>query len=174
MIITLIGMPGAGKTCMGKALAKKFNMKFLDGDKLIEQVKGKKLHEIIAESGNEEFKRIEEEVLLSVEDDNIILAPGGSAIYYDSFMKKCKQRGLVVYLYASPKTIIDRLGDFSKRGIVLKEGQTIYDLYNERAALLEKYSDITVNCDGVQFAKYRGILCHTVKKALRSLNNSNT
>ena len=167
MIITLIGMPGAGKTCMGKGLAKKFDMKFLDGDKLIEQIKGKKLHEIITEFGLDGFKKIEEEVLLSVDEDNLVLAPGGSAIYYDSVMSKLSEKGIIVYLYVSPKTIIERLGDFSKRGVVLEDGKTIYDLYKERRPYFEKYADLTINCDGDQFAKYRAILCHEVKKMLR-------
>ena len=70
-------------------------------------------------------------------------------------MRHFKERGIIVYLYASPKTIIERLGDFSKRGVALKPGQTIYDLYNERAPLLEKYADITVNCDSSAFSKFQ-------------------
>ena len=155
MVITLIGMPASGKTCMGKTLAQKLHMKVIDGDKLIESIHGKKLHEIIDEVGLEGFKKIEEETLLSINEDNIIVTPGGSAVYYESFMKKSKERGPVVYLYASPETLLIRLGDFSKRGIVLPEGFTIKDLYNERAPLFEKYADIIVDCDGLAYSKYR-------------------
>ena len=155
MVITLIGMPASGKTCMGKTLAQKLHMKVIDGDKLIESIHGKKLHEIIDEVGLEGFKKIEEETLLSINEDNIIVTPGGSAVYYESFMKKSKERGPVVYLFASPETLLIRLGDFSKRGIVLPEGFTIKDLYNERAPLFEKYADIVVDCDGLAYSKYR-------------------
>lgn len=155
MIVTLIGMPGAGKTCMGKALSKKLGMNLIDGDKLIEKNTGRKLQSIIDEDGVEAFKKIEEETLLSINDDNTIITPGGSAIYYDNVMKHFQDLGIVVYLYVSPKNLVKRLGDFSKRGIVLKPGQTIEDLYNERRPLLEKYADITVNCDGGFYSSYQ-------------------
>ena len=167
MVITLIGMPGAGKTCMGKMLGQKFHMKVVDGDKLIESIHGMKLHEIIEKHGNEGFKKIEEEALMSIEDDNIIVTPGGSAVYYEEFMKKSRERGPVVYLYASPEALIMRLGDFSKRGIVLPEGFTIADLYTERAPLFEKYSDFTVNCNGTAYSRYRYVAISKIRKYIR-------
>ncbi|MBQ8322032.1 MAG: shikimate kinase [Clostridia bacterium] len=155
MTITLIGMPAAGKSCMGRALAKKLGMKVIDGDRLIEEVTGRALQDIIDEDGLDAFKRLEEEILLSIKEDNVIITPGGSAIYYDNVMTYFKERGIVVYLYVSPKNLIRRLGDFSKRGVVLKPGQTIVDLYNERAPLLQKYADVTVNCDGSRYSYYQ-------------------
>ncbi len=155
MTITLIGMPGAGKTCMGKALARKLGMRVVDGDHLIESIHGKKLQSIINENGIDAFKKIEEETLLSITDDNIIITPGGSAIYYDTVMKHFASMGPVVYLYVSPRNLIRRLGDYSKRGIVLKPAQTIEDLFLERRPLLEKYADITVNCDGGYYSYYQ-------------------
>lgn len=155
MTITLIGMPGAGKSCMGRALSKKMNMKTVDGDRLIEEKTGRKLQDIIDTDGLDEFRRIEEEVLLSINEDNLIVTPGGSAVYYESVMEHFKSMGPVIYLYVSPNNLLKRLGDFSKRGIVLKPGQTISDLYNERRPLLEKYADITVNCDGTHYSYYQ-------------------
>lgn len=155
MNITLIGMPASGKSCMARYLSKKLKMKTIDGDRLIERVTGRELQEIIDNDGLDEFKRIEEEVLLSIDDDNLIISPGGSAIYYPKAMEHFKERGIIVYLYASVEVIIDRLGDFSKRGVALKPGQTIYDLYNERTPLLEKYADVVVSCDGSAFSKYQ-------------------
>ena len=119
MTITLIGMPAAGKSCMGRNLSKKLNMKAIDGDRLIEQVTGRKLQDIIDEDGLDAFKAVEEQVLLSIKDDNVIIAPGGSAVYYDSVLQQFKSKGLVVYLYASPEVITKRLGDFSKRGVAV-------------------------------------------------------
>lgn len=151
----LVGMPAVGKSCMGRALAKKFNMKLVDGDKVIEQTEGRKLQQIMDEEGLEGFKAIEERVLLSIKEDNIIFTPGGSAVYYPAVMEQFRKSGIVIYLYASAETISNRLVDFSKRGVVLKEGMTMLDLYNERAPLFEKYADITVSCDGTNFGKYR-------------------
>ena len=154
MTIMLVGMPAVGKSCMGRALAKKFNMRLVDGDKVIEKTEGRKLQEIMDQEGLLGFKEIEERVLLSIKDDNIIFTPGGSAIYYPAVMEQFKKSGIVVYLYASAETISNRLVDFSKRGVVLKPGMTMLDLYNERAPLFEKYADITVSCDGTNFRKY--------------------
>ncbi len=167
MTITLIGMPAAGKSCMGRHLSKKMKMKVIDGDRLIEQVTGRKLQQIIDEDGLDGFKSIEEQVLLTINEDNVIIAPGGSAVYYDSVMQHFKSMGVVVYLYASPETISARLGDFSKRGVALKPGQTIHDLYLERAPLLEKYADITVNCDGNAFPKYHAEMFDKISKILK-------
>lgn len=155
MTITLIGMPAVGKSIMGKAIAKQFNMRLVDGDKIIERKQGRKLQTIMDEDGLDGFMRIEEETLLTVNEDNIVFTPGGSAVYYPAVMEHFKKSGIVVYLYASAETISNRLVDFSKRGVVLKEGMTMQDLYNERAPLFEKYADVTVNCDGTAFAKYR-------------------
>ena len=168
MIFTLVGMPASGKSCMGKAIASKLKMQLLDGDRLIEANTGKKLQEIIDEKGLEAFKKIEEETLLSIEDDNIILAPGGSAVYYDSVMKKCKERGKIIYIYVSLPIIKKRLGDYSQRGVVLKPGQTIDDLYNERTKLYEKYADITINCNGTEYQKYRKELIDKISDLLNS------
>ena len=166
MTVTLIGMPGAGKSCMGRALSRKLKMRVVDGDRLIEERTGKKLYEIIDEEGLDGFKKIEEETLLSITEDNIIISPGGSAIYYDKVMQHFKERGIVIYLYVSPDTLLARLGDFSKRGIVLKEGQTIKDLYEERAPLMEKYADIKLNCDGVAYGKYQKTALELIKKRI--------
>ena len=164
MKITLIGMPAVGKSCMGRYLSRKLNMKLIDGDRLIEKKTGRALQEIIDTDGLEAFKRIEEEILLSIDSDDVILTPGGSAVYYDSVMKHFKKDGIIVYLYASVDTIIERLGDFSNRGVALKPGQTIEDLYNERAPLLEKYADVRINCDGKAFSKYQADVYCAVKK----------
>ena len=155
MTVTFIGMPGAGKTCMGRAMARALGMKLIDGDRLIEKVTGKKLYEIIEEQGIEGFKRLEEQILLSIDDDNAIISPGGSAVYYDSVMKHFKKKGVIVYLYVSCNTLKSRLGDFSKRGVVLAEGQSFEDLFRERTPLMQKYADITLNCNGNAFAKYQ-------------------
>ena len=167
MTITLIGMPASGKSCMARYLSKKLLMKTVDGDKLIEKVYGRALQDLIDKDGLDEFKRIEEEVVLSIDEDNLIISPGGSAIYYPSVMEKFKKMGIIVYLYASPKEIVHRLGDFSKRGVVLAPGQTIYDLYNERAPLLEKYADLTINCDGSAFPKYQADAYAKISKLLK-------
>ncbi|MBE6534906.1 MAG: shikimate kinase [Ruminococcaceae bacterium] len=155
MRFVLIGMPGCGKSCMGRALQSKLKIRTIDTDKVIEQRQGKKLCEIIDELGLEGFKKLEEETLISLTEDNVIFSTGGSAIYYSRAMEHFKETAKIIYLKCSYKTIERRLGDFSKRGVVLKPGQTLLDLYNERAPLYEKYADAVVNCDGNAYPRYQ-------------------
>ena len=170
MTITLIGMPGVGKSCMGKILAKKLHMKFIDGDKLIIDITGKKIQEIIDLYGIEEFKRIERNVLLSINEDNAVIAPGGSSIYYEDVMEHFKTIGKVVYLYAGIPVITERLGDFSKRGVVLDKGKTLKDMFDERIPLLEKFADIKINCNGNNFIRYQ----HNLISIVENLTSHNS
>ena len=164
MVITFIGMPGSGKSCMGRAMAGKLKMKLIDSDKLIEKRCGKKLQELIDELGVDEFRRIEEETLLSITGDNLIISTGGSAVYSDAGMRHLKELGKVFYLFCSYETVRKRIGDFSKRGIVLKPGQTILDLYNERAPLYKKYADVTILCDGEAYPQYQSAVIRAAKR----------
>ena len=164
MVITFIGMPGSGKSCMGRAMAGKLKMKLIDSDKLIEKRCGKKLQELIDEVGVDEFRRIEEETLLSISGDNLIISTGGSAVYSDAGMRHLKELGKVFYLFCSCDTVKKRIGDFSKRGIVLKPGQTISDLYNERAPLYKKYADVTILCDGEAYPQYQSAVIRAAKR----------
>lgn len=138
-------------------------MKNIDSDKLIERTKGKKLHELIDEFGLDGFKRIEEEVLLSIDLDNIILSTGGSAVYYPKVMEHYKKIGVIIYLYCSYEVIEERLGDFSKRGVVLKPDQTLRDLYEERTALYKRYADIIVDCSGNAYNQYQARVVAAIK-----------
>lgn len=145
--LTLIGMPGAGKSTIGVLLAKALGYKFIDTDLVIQQREGKLLKEIIAQEGNSEFKRIEEEVNASIEADQSVIAPGGSAIYSEKAMEHFRKIGKVIYLKLSFESVKHRLGNLKARGVVLEQGQTLYDLYCERVPIYEKYADIVVDLD---------------------------
>ena len=172
MVITFIGMPGSGKSCMGRAMAGKLKMKLIDTDKLIEKRMGKKLQELIDELGVEEFRRIEEETLLSITGDNLIISTGGSAVYSDAGMRHLKELGKVFYLFCSCETVKKRIGDYSKRGIVLKSGQTIADLYNERAPLYKKYADVTILCDGEAYPQYHSAVIRAARRFMQRDKNT--
>lgn len=163
MMYTLIGMPGVGKSCMARAVASKLKMRALDGDRLIVKRMGMPLWQILETYGTDGFQKIEEETLLSVSGDRILLATGGSAVYYPRVMEHCRAVGRTIYLSASLPVILERLGDFSKRGIVLREGQTIRDLYEERTALYEKYADFTVSCNGNAYSRYQAEVMRVIE-----------
>lgn len=143
--ITLIGMPASGKTSVGVILAKRLGKKFVDTDIVIQKKYGKLLKELIDEYGDEGFREIEDEVNASVDVENSIISPGGSVIYGERAMSHLKDISIIIYLELSYTAIKSRLGDLRDRGITLKEGQTLKDLYFERVPLYKKYADITVN-----------------------------
>ncbi len=149
MNITLIGMPASGKSMVGVLLAKRLGMEFIDGDLLIQKQEKRLLKEIIEQEGIEQFIQIESEVHEKLQVTNTVIAPGGSVIYSEKAMKHLKEIGIVVYLKVSYEEIANRLGNVKERGVVLKDGMTLRDLYDERVPLYEKYADITVNEDGM-------------------------
>jgi len=146
--IVLIGMPGAGKSTVGVVLAKKLGYRFTDSDLVIQERTGKMLHEIIAEKGTDGFLLVEDEVNASLNCDRTVIATGGSVIYCPRAMEHLGQIGRVVYLKLSYPAIAERLGDLQERGVALKKGQTLEDLYKERIRLYEKYADVTIDCEG--------------------------
>ena len=140
--IVLIGMPGVGKSTVGVILAKMIGYQFIDADLLIQKQEGKLLHEIIAEKGTDGFIEIEERVNASIEASHTIIATGGSVVYGKKAMEHLSRIGTVVYLKVPYDTLEKRLEDIKGRGVVLKEGQTLRTLYDERTPLYEKYADI--------------------------------
>ncbi len=147
--IILIGMPGAGKSTVGVVLAKKLGYAFVDSDLIIQSKEGRLLHEIISKRGIEGFWKIEETVNASIEAHRCVIATGGSAVYGAKAMEHFKQIGSIIYLQLSCDAIADRLGDLSERGVTLKEGQGLPELYDERIPLYEKYADVTIDCEAM-------------------------
>ncbi len=146
--IVLLGMPGSGKSTVGVLLAKRLGKQFVDTDLLIQEQEGRLLCDIIAKEGLEGFIEIENRVNCSVNVENSVIAPGGSAVYGKEAMEHFKESAEVVYLKLSYRSIKRRLGDLTKRGVVFKPGQTLKALYKERCPLYEQYADYIVECDG--------------------------
>lgn len=143
--ITLIGMPGAGKSTIGIVLAKVLGFDFIDSDLLIQKGEGKLLWQIMRDVGIAGFNEIEERINSEINTENSVIATGGSVIYGPKAMEHLRSISTVVYLKVNPSTLKRRLGDLEKRGVVLKPGQTLADLFEERIPLYEKYAHITVN-----------------------------
>ena len=146
--VILIGMPGCGKTTIGTELSEKIGYGYVDSDSVIVAREGKRLPQIIEELGREAFLDIEAKVNSELCADRCVIATGGSVIYRDYAMQKLKTMGTVVYLKLSYETIKARLGDLKARGVALKDGFTLKDLYEERTPLYEKYADVAVELDG--------------------------
>jgi len=147
--IVLIGMPGVGKSTLGVVLAKELGFEFVDADLLIQKREKRLLKEIIADEGVEGFLKIENEVNAGISTTETVIATGGSVIYGQGAMEHLKEIGTVVYLKLDYETLDSRLGSLKGRGVVLKDGQTLKDLYNERVPLYEKYADVIVDEAGL-------------------------
>lgn len=147
--VVLIGMPGAGKSTIGVLLAKSMLYSFVDTDLMIQNTCGKSLCDIIDENGTDAFLKTENDVICAGEFDRCVIATGGSAVYGEEAMAKLKADGTVIYLELPLTEIERRLGDIHTRGVAMKNGTTVAELYTERKSLYEKYADITLNCTGL-------------------------
>ncbi|MBQ7368568.1 MAG: shikimate kinase [Clostridia bacterium] len=146
--IVLIGMPTSGKTTIGTELSAVIGYGYIDSDSVIVARAGKNLRDLIAELGNDGYLDFEAKVNAELAADRCVIATGGSAIYRESGMSKLKNNATVVYLQMSFEEMRRRLGDIAARGVVLKDGFSLRDMYEERLPLYEKYADLTVSIDG--------------------------
>jgi shikimate kinase len=147
--IILIGMPGAGKSTVGVILAKVLGYNFIDSDLLIQEQEGCLLKDIIDNKGLEGLIAIEERVNAGIAAEHTVIATGGSVIYGVKAMKHLRSIGTVIYIRLSYETITSRLGNIRQRGVVLREDQTLEDLYNERCPLYEKYAHLVIDGEGL-------------------------
>ena len=148
--IILIGMPGSGKSTVGVVLAKKLGFQFIDSDLVIQEQSGKLLYQLIEELGEAGFLVLENKINAQIQADKSVIATGGSAVYGEEAMRHFKKTGTVVYLKLPYEELEVRLGDLHKRGVVIKKGSSLRELYEERTPLYEKYADITVYCSGIE------------------------
>jgi len=141
-------MPASGKSTVGVILAKVIGFDFIDTDLLIQRAEKKRLSQIIKERGVDGFLEVENRVNASVEADHCVIATGGSAVYGEEAMRHFKKIGHIMYLKVSFETLRKRLRNIKERGVALKEGQTLRDLYDERVVLYEKYADTVIEEEG--------------------------
>lgn len=146
--IILIGMPASGKSTVGVVVAKRLGYEFVDTDLLIQKQEKRLLKEIIEQEGNDGFLAIENQVNRDLDVEYAVIAPGGSVVYCEEAMLHFKEIGDVVYLQTSFEEINKRILNAKNRGVVLREGQTLHDLYEERVKLFEKYADYTISEEG--------------------------
>lgn len=159
--IILIGMPGSGKSTCGVIAAKVMLKNFFDTDLLLQGLEQSRLQDLIDEKGTDYFYTAEEKAICSLQLEATVIATGGSVIYSDKAMQHLRSLGKVIYLHLSYETMLQRINDFTTRGIVVKQGSTLRDMYNERRPLYQKYADAVIDCEN-----------NTVEETVRSITQA--
>lgn len=147
--LTLIGMPGAGKSTVGIILAKMLTFRFVDTDILIQTSQHKSLQQIIDGSDHLHLRKIEEREILHLNIANHVIATGGSAVYSEEAMVHLRAISKIIFLKVGYDEILKRIRNFKTRGIAKSKDQTFLELYEERQRLYEKYADATIDCTGL-------------------------
>ena len=162
--IILIGMPGSGKSTCGVLAAKALLKNFYDTDLLVQGLEGKRLQDIIDAKGIEYFLKKEEQAILSLNVDATVIATGGSVVYSTAAMEHLRSLGKVIYLNLSYDTMCHRIKNITTRGVVMRCGHTLRDMYDERLPLYTRYADAVIDCDG-------NTVEQTVQKIVRMTDN---
>ena len=161
--VVLIGMPASGKSTCGVIAAKVLLKNFFDTDLLVQGLEQSRLQELIDTRGTDYFFEAEEKAILSLQLEATVIATGGSVIYSEKAMQHLKSLGKVIYLRMSYEKMLERINDLTTRGIVVKNGTTLLDMYNERIPLYEKYADCIIDCDS-------NTVEETVEEIIKAIN----
>ena len=147
--MTLIGMPGVGKSTVGVLLAKATGRSFLDTDLLIQEREGERLQALIAKHGAEAFCERENELIAALDCARTVIATGGSAVYGEQAMEHLRATSRVVHLALPLAELADRLESLAVRGVVMRPGQSLASLYAEREPLYRRYAHRTLPTAGL-------------------------
>jgi shikimate kinase len=146
--IVLIGMPGVGKSTLGVLLAKQLSKTFVDTDLLIQLRQKTTLQTIVDNHGYMRLREVEESEIVRLQEQNAVIATGGSAVYSEKAMKHLRENGTIIYLKLGIAELLKRINDWETRGLAKPKDQSFEDLYKERTALYEKYGEFVVDCSG--------------------------
>lgn len=163
--IVLIGMPGCGKSTIGVVLAKTLASYFIDTDLIIQVQQKNTLQRLIDDYGLDKFCEYENNALLAVSGADTVIATGGSAVFCTDGMAHLKENGICVYLKLPCDELKKRLANITTRGIAMRKGRTIDDVYKERIPLYEKYADLVIDCMGKTVEEIVEIISKTVENS---------
>lgn len=161
--IVLTGMPGVGKSTIGVILAKQLGYEFVDSDLVIQRRENRLLSEIIEHEGVDGFIEIENQVNTSLSVEKSVIATGGSVVYGREAMEHLKKTGKIIYLRISYQELENRLGNLKGRGVILRKGQTLRHIYEERIPLYEMYADYIVDEENLDIEGTLQKILETIK-----------
>ncbi|MBQ2388815.1 MAG: shikimate kinase [Clostridia bacterium] len=146
MNIILSGFMGCGKTTIGKIIAQKLNLDFIDTDKLIEEREGRRIREIFDTDGEGYFRDKEHEICAELSrEDNKVIATGGGALTFDRNKEVLSKNGRVIFIDVDLDTIIKRIGNDSRRPLLNSETRALFD---RRNPIYKKNCDFTITVRG--------------------------
>lgn len=144
--IVIIGMPGSGKTTLGKILAEELNIKFFDMDEYIVNKTGKTTIQLF-ENGEEYFRDIESETCKELSEyNNVLISTGGGVIKRKKNIETLSNEGLIIFLDRPVDNILGDV-DVSFRPLLKDGKEKVLRLYEERYALYNEYADEVVKND---------------------------
>lgn len=146
--VTLIGLPGSGKSTVGVQLAKLLVRPFIDTDIELQNWIGDSLQSYLDEHGVQALRRAEAACIQQLSIQGHVVATGGSAIYDDAAMKHLSRSSTIAFLEIDYPTMLDRLGDFSHRGIAADLDEGLRPVFDERQALYAHYAQMSVDGSG--------------------------
>lgn len=161
--ITLVGMPGAGKSTTGVILAKLLSLGFMDTDLLIQVNRNSSLQDIVNKKGHLYLRKVEEEEILKINLEKCVIATGGSAVYSRKAMEHLSSISTVVFLKVSLDVLKNRISNFDQRGLAKAKNQSFADLFLERQPLYEKYSEIEIDCNSISQEKAAELITERLK-----------
>ena len=154
--ITFIGMAGAGKTTVGRLVARSLGWAFVDSDHVIEAAFAAPLQRVADAMSKEAFIDVEAEIVSRLRLCRTVIATGGSVVYRASTMEHLASLGPVVYLEAPMNVVLERIARNPDRGLAIAPGQTVEDLFLEREALYRRYASLVVSSAGISPAESAG------------------
>ncbi|MDR1947333.1 MAG: shikimate kinase [Desulfovibrio sp.] len=158
--LIIIGMAGAGKTTVGQELASLLNMPQLDTDHIIEAYYGTDLQAISDSMSKKDFLDLECAVIMRLNLKKCVISTGGSVVYREQAVRHLKKMGPLIHISVPLPIIVERIARRPQRGLAISPGQTLEDLYNERAALYAGAADFTVEGGHAPAAVYAGRIAH--------------
>ncbi|MBQ7740070.1 MAG: shikimate kinase [Eubacterium sp.] len=145
--IIICGFMGAGKTVVGRELAKMMGCRFIDTDELIEKEQGVAIKAIFATRGEDYFRELEYETCKKIgETKNCVVSTGGGALTFKRNVEALKKSGKIVFLDASFDTICERIGDNQSRPL-FQDKEKARALYDERKSKYLEAADYVIDGD---------------------------
>lgn len=146
--IYLIGMPGCGKSTIGRILSQRLGMTHIDADVFLEEKFGMSIPHIFETKGEDVFRQMETESITDLAcKDNIIVSTGGGVVTKAVNKEIMKKSGIIVFIDSTPETILAN-SNLGGRPL-LKDKSRIFDLYNARIDLYRDFADVIVDNNGL-------------------------